>query len=152
MDSTLLEVFVSTGRLPGSGRVAQYVNEAHQRFREHADGRVSSVYPALAAVPPELFGICVAGTNGEIHAAGDAAYGFAIMSVSKPFVFGLVCQELGPDRARAELGVNATGLPFDSAAAVERSGDGRTNPMVNAGAIATTGLVPGCRVLALLLT
>jgi glutaminase len=34
-------------------------------------------------------------------------------------------------------------MPFNSLAAVEHSADGRTNPMVNAGAIATTSLVPG---------
>ena len=39
--------------------------------------------------------------------------------------------------------MNASGLPFNSLAAVERGPDGRTNPMVNAGAIATTSLVPG---------
>ena len=63
------------------------------------------------------------------------------MSVSKPFVFALV-SALGAER-RAEIGVNATGLPFDSLAAIERGPGGRTNPMVNAGAIATTSLVPG---------
>jgi hypothetical protein len=68
---------------------------------------------------------------------------FAIMSVSKPFVFALVCESLGAERARAELGVNATGLPFDSVVAIERGPEGRTNPMVNPGAIATTSLVPG---------
>jgi glutaminase len=65
------------------------------------------------------------------------------MSVSKPFVFTSVCQVVGAEEARRKLGANATGLPFNSLAAVERSGDGRTNPMVNAGAIATTSLVPG---------
>jgi len=55
----------------------------------------------------------------------------------------LVCQALGAAQARQKLGANATGLPFNSLAAVERSPDGRTNPMVNAGAIATTSLVPG---------
>ena len=67
------------------------------------------------------------------------------MSVSKPFVFALVCQALGAEQVRDKLGVNATGLPFNSLAAIERSADGRTNPMVNAGAIATTSLVPGAR-------
>ena len=66
MDSAALESFVSTGRLPVAGQVAQYVNEAHQRFRAHSEGDVSRVYPALAAVPPQLFGICIAGTDGEI--------------------------------------------------------------------------------------
>ena len=65
------------------------------------------------------------------------------MSVSKPFVFALVCQIVGAEEARRRLGANATGLPFNSRAAVEQSADGRTNPMVNPGAIATTSLVPG---------
>jgi hypothetical protein len=55
----------------------------------------------------------------------------------------LVCQALGPEEARDRLGANATGLAFNSLAAVERGPDGRTNPMVNAGAIATASLAPG---------
>ena len=68
------------------------------------------------------------------------------MSVSKPFVFALVCEVLGAEAARRRLGVNATGLKFNSLAAIERSGDGRTNPMVNPGAIAATSLAPGSTV------
>jgi glutaminase len=65
------------------------------------------------------------------------------MSVSKPFVFALVCERLGAAEARRRLGVNATGLPFNSLAAIERGDDGRTNPMVNGGAIASTSLAAG---------
>jgi glutaminase len=65
------------------------------------------------------------------------------MSVSKPFVFALVCESLGSEEARRRLGVNSTGLPFNSLQAIEQSRDGRTNPMVNLGAIATTSLVHG---------
>jgi glutaminase len=101
------------------------------------------VYPALAKVPSDLFGVCIAGTNGRIYAAGDTDYDFTIMSISKPFVFALVCEVIGPEEARGKLGANATGLAFNSLGAVERTPDGRTNPMVNAGAIATTSLVPG---------
>jgi glutaminase len=74
---------------------------------------------------------------------GEAEYEFTIMSVSKPFVFALVCQELGVEEVRQKIGVNATGLAFNSLAGIERNPDGRTNPMVNSGAIATTSLVPG---------
>jgi len=123
--------------------VKALVSEAHQRFKSNTDGKNSNVYPALARVPSELFGICVVGTSGNIHAVGDTDHEFSIMSVSKPFVFALVCQEIGPEEARAKLGANATGMPFNSLGAIERSADGRTNPMVNAGAIATTSLVPG---------
>ncbi len=136
-------VFVSTGHLPPADQVQQLVTDAHARFRSNHDGEVSQVYPALAAVPSDLFGICFAGCDGAMYRAGDADVRFSIMSVSKPFVFALVCQELGPGVVRARIGVNSTGLPFNSAAAVERDADGRTNPMVNAGAIATTSLAPG---------
>jgi glutaminase len=135
--------YVSTGHLPPAEHVIRLVDEAYERCRSNKDGKNSQVYPALAEVPSDLFGICVVGTNGEIYAVGDAEYEFSIMSVSKPFLFASVCQTVGAEEARRKLGANATGLPFNSLAAVERSGDGRTNPMVNAGAIATTSLVPG---------
>ena len=58
------------------------------------------------------------------------------------FGVALVAQQRGVAVGRGVGGVNATGLPFNSGAAVE-AGGGRTNPMVNAGALATAGLVPG---------
>ncbi len=63
--------------------------------------------------------------------------------MSKPFVFALVCQAIGYDEARAKLGVNATGLPFNSVMAVELNEARTMNPLVNAGAIATSSLIPG---------
>jgi glutaminase len=135
--------FVSTGNLPTPETITALVNEAHARFKSNTDGENSQVYPALAGAPRELFGVCVVGVSGNIYAAGDTDHEFSIMSVSKPFVFALVCQQMGAEQAREKLGANATGMPFNSLAAVERSADGRTNPMVNAGAIATTSLVPG---------
>lgn len=138
--------YVSSGHLPPAEVVAALVAEAHRRFRWTDDGANSDVYPALAAVPRSLFGVCMVGVDGTAHAAGDAEHEFAIMSVSKPFVFALVHQELGRDELRRTVGVNSTGLPFNSLAAIEWSEDGRTNPMVNSGAIATTSLVPGATV------
>src|SRR5215469_2837486 len=135
--------YVSTGHLPPAEDVVRLVDEVYERYRSNSDGENSQVYPALAEVPKDLFGVCVVGTQGAVYSVGAAEYGFSIMSVSKPFVFAAVCQAIGPELAREKLGANATGFPFNSLAAVERSGDGRTNPMVNAGAIATTSLVPG---------
>ncbi|MCA6116607.1 glutaminase A [Bradyrhizobium sp. WSM 1738] len=134
--------YISTGHLPEPEMVQKLVSDAHRRFQSNGDGHNSQVYPALARVPRELFGVCVVGTSGRVYEAGDTEYKFSIMSVSKPFVFALVCETIGPEEARARLGANATGLPFNSLAAIEQ-GAGRTNPMVNAGAIATTSLVPG---------
>jgi glutaminase len=138
--------YVSTGHLPPAEEVVRLLDEAHKRHKSNTDGKNSQVYPALAAVPSEMFGICVVGTNGAVHAIGDAEYEFSIMSVSKPFVFALVCHVVGAEQAREKLGANATGYAFNSVAGIERSPNGRTNPMVNAGAIATTSLVPGATV------
>jgi glutaminase len=138
--------YVSTGHLPAAEEVVRLLDEAHKRYKSNTDGKNSQVYPALAAVPSEMFGICVVGTNGAVHAIGDAEHEFSIMSVSKPFVFALVCHVVGAEQAREKLGANATGYAFNSVAGIERSPNGRTNPMVNAGAIATTSLVPGATV------
>jgi glutaminase len=134
---------VSTGDLPRADLVRHLVDEAHRSLLDVADGQPSDVYPALAAADPDHFGICITGVAGEVYAVGDCLVEFPIMSISKPFTFALVCEALGPEIARERLGVNATGLPFNSLEAVDRTDDGRTNPMVNSGAIATTSLVPG---------
>ncbi|WP_426436886.1 glutaminase A [Bradyrhizobium genosp. P] len=134
--------YVSTGHLPGPELVQSLVEDAYRRFLPNADGKNSEVYPALARVPKDLFGVCVVGTSGRVYGAEDADHEFSIMSVSKPFLFALICETIGPEEARAKLGANATGLPFNSLAAIEH-GSGRTNPMVNAGAIAATSLAPG---------
>jgi glutaminase len=123
--------------------VRHSLDEAYQRYRTESTGELSQIYPALARVPAHLFGICATGSRGGLYAVGDAGYGFTIMSVAKPFVFAVVCATIGPDENRRRLEVNATGLPFNSLAAVERSPDGRTNPMVNPGAISTASLAPG---------
>jgi glutaminase len=138
--------YTSAGRLPQAADVQAAVDKAWRRFREHREGQPSTVYPALAVVSPDLFGVAVVGTSGQTFTAGDATAEFTIMSVAKPFVLALVADELGLDRVRGLVGVNATGLPFNAIQAVEGSAGGRTNPMVNPGAIATTSLVPGASV------
>jgi glutaminase len=134
---------VSTGRLPSDEAIEHILNEAYAYAKEDESGDNSQVYPALARMPRDLFGLCLAGVAGKTYAAGDVDHEFSIMSVSKPFIFALVCELIGPGEARAKLGANATGLAFNSLAAIEAMPRGVTNPMVNAGAIATTSLVPG---------
>jgi glutaminase len=134
---------VSTGHLPAAERVRALVAEAHERFKSIDEGKNADYIPALAKVPSHLFGVCVVGTSGIAFAAGDAECEFSIQSASKPFVFALICQVIGEDEAREKLGVNSTGLPFNSVVGIERSSDGTTNPMVNAGAIAAASLAPG---------
>jgi glutaminase len=135
--------YVSTGHLPPAERVDALLAEAYERFKTDDEGKVADYIPALARTPRDLFGLCVVETNGAIHTAGNTEYRFSIQSISKPFVFALVCQAIGAEPARARIGVNSTGLPFNSVMAIELNADRTMNPMVNAGAIATTSLAPG---------
>lgn len=134
---------VSTGDLPQLEEVRSVVTEAYERYRSNGDGVVADYIPVLAGAAPELFGISVAGVRGRSFEIGDVETEFSIQSVSKPFVFALVCDAIGYTEARRHLGVNSTGFPFNSLMAVELNDDRTMNPLVNAGAIATTSLVPG---------
>ncbi|WP_424811902.1 glutaminase A [Roseococcus sp. YIM B11640] len=134
---------VSTGHLPDPDRVRRLVDEAWARYAPISEGKVADYIPALASAAPDLFGLCVASVDGAIYQVGDAERPFSIQSMSKPFVFALVCQALGGGQAREKIGVNATGLAFNSVMAIELNADRTMNPMVNAGAIATTSLAPG---------
>jgi glutaminase len=89
--------YVSIGHLP----TPELVTDAYARYKPNTEGENSQVYPALAAVPSDLFGVCVVGTSGSVYAVGDTDFDFSIMSVSKPFAFALVCQTIGAEQARA---------------------------------------------------
>jgi len=134
---------ISTGELPQPEEVARLVGEAYERYRDTDEGLVADYIPVLAEASPDLFGICVVGARGRSVEIGDVATHFSIQSVSKPFVFALVCEEVGYESARHHLGVNGTGFPFNSLMAIELNDHRTMNPLVNAGAIATTSLVPG---------
>ena len=142
-DEATTPPLVSTGELPRPEDVRRVVTEAYDRYRSNADGVVADYIPALANASPDQFGICVVGARGRSFEIGDVGTLFSIQSVSKPFVFALVCEEVGYESARHQLGVNSTGFPFNSLMAIELNADRTMNPLVNAGAIASTSLVPG---------
>lgn len=125
---------------PDPSKVQDALDDAYSSFAADDDGSVSDLYPPLAIADPATFGIGYADVEGGIWTAGDADAQFVLMSVAKPFTFALVCDVIGVEAAGVAIGVNATGLAFNSLEAVERW-RGPGNPMVNAGAIATVGLL-----------
>jgi glutaminase len=104
--ASLKRRYISTGHLPASGMVQSLVQDTHRRSKSNSDSKNSQAYPALARVPSELFGACVVGTSGRIYGAGDVDYEFSIMSLSKPFLFALICETIGSEEARAKLGAS----------------------------------------------
>ena len=99
---------VSTGDLPMHAEIRQVVTDAYERYRGEGSGTVADYIPVLAEASPDLFGIAVVGPWGRSFEIGDVAAQFSIQSVSKPFVFALICDTVGYEEARLRLGVNST--------------------------------------------
>lgn len=118
------------------------VDAAHARYKDLKDGKNADYIPILTKTPSELFGVVIATRDGKIYLAGDVDYKFSIQSVSKPFTAGLVMKQQGPKVLQEKIGVEPTGLPFNSRLAIELYPVQRSvNPLVNAGAIAAVSLV-----------
>ncbi len=143
LDVAHVDQQVATGRLPERHRIDELVEAAYRHAGRHAEGELASYIPALALADPEAFGVSVVDVHGEAHEEGNTRDEFSIQSISKVFVYALICEHLGHDAAFSTVGVNNTGLAFNSIIALELHDGHPRNPMVNAGALTTTGLVPG---------
>ncbi len=117
------------------------VDGAYSKFKNVREGANADYIPILATVPSEMFGVAIVTRDGQIFTAGEMDYEFSIQSVSKPFTASLVMQEQGPRTVREKIGVEPTGLPFNSKIALEIYESRSVNPLVNAGAIAAVSLV-----------
>lgn len=118
------------------------LNELHERYRGEDTGAVASYIPELLRSKPEWFGISVVTVGGSTFEVGEARQAFSIQSVSKPFVFGAALDEHGRETVLKRVGVEPSGEAFNSISLDECS-NRPFNPLVNAGAIATTDLLTG---------
>jgi glutaminase len=129
---------------PGGAAAADAaVKAAYDKFKGLNEGKNADYIPALAKVPSNYFGIALATPQGALSTAGDITPTFSIQSISKVFTLALVFQESGEQLIEDSIGVDATGQVFNSIVAVEQYRGKEMNPLVNPGAIATTGLVKG---------
>jgi len=128
---------------PGRERVEAVVREAYDKYRSDTSGKNADYIPYLAQVDSRLFGVSIVTTDNQVLNLGDVNYPFSIQSISKVFTLALAMEELGPDRVFQRIGSEPTGRPFNSPVAVVDMPTHTANPLVNAGAIATTSLISG---------
>jgi glutaminase len=125
------------------------VNAAFAKYKNLNEGKNADYIPALAKVDPNLFGIALVTTDGKVFTAGDIKTEVSIQSISKVFTMAQVIQEQGPEAIEKRIGVDATGMRFNSIIAVEGvrgvvgTGAPEINPLVNPGAISATSMVTG---------
>jgi glutaminase len=122
--------------------ILDYLQELHRRYASDTSGKVADYIPELSKANPDWFGICLATTDGHVYEVGNSDQPFTIQSISKPFAYGIALEDNGRDTMLGKVGVEPTGDAFNSISLDPVTGQ-PANPMINAGAIATTSLVEG---------
>ena len=127
--------------------IAAVLTETYSKFQNLREGKNADYIPALAKVDPNIFGIALVTTDGKLFTAGDIKSEVSMQSISKVFTLAKVMEERGPDAIEKTIGVDATGMRFNSIVAVEMAqkalGGPEMNSLVNPGAIATTAMLRG---------
>jgi glutaminase len=119
------------------------LNEAYAKFKDLKEGKNADYIKELATVDPNIFGIVLVMTDGTIYSKGDVDSKVSIQSVSKVFTMAKILEEQGPQAIEDKIGVDATGMRFNSIVAVELQKGKEINPLVNPGAIAASSLIKG---------
>ena len=119
------------------------VNEAYAKFRNDTSGKNADYIPYLAKVDSKLFGIALVTTDNKVYTLGDVDVLIFDSVDFKVFTLALAMQERGADEVFKRVGSEPTGRPFNSVSAVVDVPTHTGNPLVNAGAIATTSLISG---------
>ncbi len=117
----------------------RFLNSCYEEFKSDHSGAVADYIPELKRANPAHFGVALVTIDGHVYEVGDSAVPFTIQSVSKAFVFALALEMVGEERVSAAIGVEPSGEAFNS---IRLTNDNKPfNPMVNAGAIACSGLI-----------
>ena len=123
------------------------LDAAYGKYRDLQEGANADYIPALAKVDSKIYGIALVTTDGKVYTAGDIASQVSIQSISKVFTMAKVMEESGANAIEERIGVDATGMRFNSIVAIEFAqkslGGPEMNALVNPGAITATSMVKG---------
>ena len=131
---------MSAGRF-SSADLQKVVDDAYAKYKDDHSGKNADYIPYLAGVSSNLFGVAIVTTDGRVFTAGDVNYSFSIQSCSKVFTLGEIMQESGEDAVLKKIGVEPTGMAFNSVVALGMHDNKAVNPLVNAGAIASVSMI-----------
>ena len=124
-------------------KIEAALTNAYNMYKDNKEGKNADYIKELATVDPNIFGIALITADGKIYTVGDVSSMVSIQSVSKIFTMAEVIEDLGPQALQDKIGVDATGLRFNSIVAIELQKGKEINPLVNPGAIAATSLIRG---------
>jgi glutaminase len=119
------------------------IDAAYAKNKDLKEGKNADYIKELASVDPNIYGIAIVTVDGQVFTKGDLSSRVSIQSISKVFTMARVIQEQGPQAVMDKIGVDATGMKFNSIVAIEVMKGKEINPLVNPGAIAATSMVSG---------
>lgn len=119
------------------------LDSLYLEFKGLNEGKVADYIPELAKADPNFFGLAVVTVDGQVFTAGDWDESFTIQSVSKPFIYGMALEDYGRETVLRRVGVEPTGERFNAIIELDHRSKRPLNPMVNAGAMATSSLIKG---------
>lgn len=122
--------------------IQTYLERLHAQLASHTSGELAGYIPELAKVNPDGFAICLVTMDGVAYSVGDVGTAFTIQSIAKAFVFATALADRGKEFVSSKVGVEPSGDAFNSIS-LKPQDNTPFNPMINAGAIATTSLVDG---------
>jgi len=120
----------------------RYLSEMLENLRPMTSGNVNPVTEVATSPDINKVGITITTVNGHQYSSGDADHKFAIQSIAKVFAYGLALDDLGPREVGKKIDVEPSGDPFNEISLQHQTGR-PDNAMINAGAIATVGLIKG---------
>jgi glutaminase len=144
---SILAMSPAMAQIQTADQIQNALNAVYTKYKDSKDGKNADYIPALARVDPKIYGIALVTTDGKVYTAGDVKSEVSIQSISKVFTMAKVMEQQGPDAIAKRIGVDATGMRFNSIVAVEFAekelGGPEINPLVNPGAITATSMVKG---------
>ena len=132
--------------IPDFTYFAKNLDNMFDEAKKVTSGELASYIPPLANVDPEQFGVAIVTTDGQIYQKGDSEVDFSIQSMCKPFNYCFAMEKLGLEKVHQHVGQEPSGRQFDDLTLLAKTAVGQLNripfnPMVNAGAIMTAGLI-----------
>jgi glutaminase len=121
---------------------AQLAEWREQAKTNAAPGRIVDRIPLLKAVNPNWLAVQIH-TPQQSLGAGERDHVFPLMSVIKPFSLLYLLEISGSDSVFQWVGVESSDRPFNSLGQLSTDRGYPRNPMINSGAIALAGKLPG---------
>jgi glutaminase len=106
-------------------------------------GRIPDYIPGLGKANPNWLALKVHLSEDWVYQTGEVEQPFVLMSVIKPFVLLYLLERFGAEQVFSWVGIQPSEYSFHSVQQLKADQGFPRNPMINSGALALAGHIPG---------